>query len=452
MYRQQEPSSYYNTEFVHTPIQQFPEPAASPMAPDHHNNQLSQPGQVFLGNPHSPEDDRYYENHPMTSLPHRTVSTPYSPHQFPGANYNPATDIPVDKANDSIPPGGIPQNNNAKDMAPYEQNGGPEPVYPTTGREKALGFFRRRQPWVVWIFTLAQVITMIIELTENSRLTGSVIETSPFNIMIGPASTTLIHSGARFVPCMRPGPYSNDPAPCPQNGDMSVTTTADLTCTWDELCGFGGFGNEGIPNQGFRFILPVFLHGGILHLLFNLLGQLSYGSDLEREIGWWRFGAIYLLSGFGGVVFGAMLAPPLVASVGASGALFGLFGCQLLEILFHWKLVKNPGWELAKFTLVMLVCLALGLLPYVDNFAHIGGFLTGIFAGLIFLSNLSLDKYTFRIRIVSWIIAVAVIIILFAVALTTFYNSDDPTKICSWCKYLSCAAIFDSCKQQYNQY
>ncbi|RKP33927.1 rhomboid family-domain-containing protein [Dimargaris cristalligena] len=336
----------------------------------------------------------------------------------------------------------------------YSQNALAHPVIPLvdikTVDPQARGpttFLRRRQPWVVWLFTLGQVIALVVELIINHQLTGSVIQTSPFNYMIGPSTATLIYTGARFVPCMRPGPYSNQPAPCLQDGGIYSTNT---TCTWEQLCGFDGFKPDGTPDQGFRFVLPIFLHAGVLHLLFNLLHQLSYGSQLEREIGWWRFGAIYILSGIGGIILGSILSPPLFASVGASGALFGLLACQLLEILFNWHRIHNPCLELSKFVIVIGLSFVLGLLPGIDNFAHIGGFIAGLFAGLIFLSNLPFDKYTKWIRLVAWVISVAVIITLFTTGLVTFYDKDDLTNICPWCKNLTCAAIFDSCKAMYN--
>jgi membrane associated rhomboid family serine protease len=54
-----------------------------------------------------------------------------------------------------------------------------------------------------------------------------------------------------------------------------------------------------------RFIVPMFMHGGLTHIVFNLLFQMTTGFDLERTFGWWRVALIYLISGTFGFIFGA---------------------------------------------------------------------------------------------------------------------------------------------------
>ncbi|KAJ1928171.1 hypothetical protein IWQ60_002293 [Tieghemiomyces parasiticus] len=443
----------YHTEFTHSATREFPEPndgitVHSSQAGFHDplGSPGSQPHRNLLGSPGSPlPNDPFYPPRSHITADHDSAySSVYTGNpSFHHGNVDSTAHLgyTTDKHGGPTPPH-IPmvdlKGHDGGPLSPPHQTGPPP-----RGFQRV---FARRRPWVVYAFTLAQIIALIIEIVTNKQLTGSAIQTDPFNYMIGPSVTTLIRNGARFVPCMRPGSYSSQPAPCPDSGGIY---TANSTCTWEDLCGFNGFSGDGTPNQGFRFVLPIFLHAGVVHLLFNLLSQLSYGAQLEREIGWWRFGCIYILSGIGGLVLGSILSPPLFASVGASGALMGLFACQLLEILFHWHLIHNPTLELFKFIIAIGLTFVLGLLPGIDNFAHIGGFIAGLFAGLIFLSNLPFDKYTRTIRIISWVISVAVIITLFTAGLVTFYNGTDPEDICSWCKNLTCAAIFDSCKAMY---
>lgn len=125
------------------------------------------------------------------------------------------------------------------------------------------------------------------------------IQTKPnFNIMIGPSPYVLINMGARFTPCMHNikkiieadgGPVLQWPCP-------NTTTLTDNKCTLAELCGMGGGvpNQEGItdfkdrshePNQWWRFITPIFLHAGIIHIGFNMLLQWTLGRDMEKEIG-----------------------------------------------------------------------------------------------------------------------------------------------------------------------
>lgn len=107
------------------------------------------------------------------------------------------------------------------------------------------------------------------------------------------------------MPCMRETPMQNTFFPCV---DRPFTTTIDNPCTLVELCGLGGFARTA-PDQWYRFITPIFLHGGVVHLLFNLLAQLMIGYPLERRIGAPRLAGIYMFAGIGGNVFGANVAP-----------------------------------------------------------------------------------------------------------------------------------------------
>ena len=79
-------------------------------------------------------------------------------------------------------------------------------------------------------------------------------------------------------------------------------------------------------------IVPIFLHGGILHILFNLLVQLRLGADMEKEIGSVRFIIVYFTSGIMGFILGANFAGDGIASTGCSGSLFGIIALVLLVL------------------------------------------------------------------------------------------------------------------------
>lgn len=96
------------------------------------------------------------------------------------------------------------------------------------------------------------------------------------------------------------------------NQNLQCPDNATAICTISDICGFTPISSTGkAPDQWFRFITPVFLHGGVLHLLFNLLFQMRTGADLERDMGWWRFAIIYMTSGIAGFIFGGNFAPIL---------------------------------------------------------------------------------------------------------------------------------------------
>jgi membrane associated rhomboid family serine protease len=141
----------------------------------------------------------------------------------------------------------------------------------------------------------------------------------------------------------------------------------------------GRFANVGgAPGRGgvadgevYRLITAAFLHAGALHLAFNMFALASIGPQLESALGRLRFGALYGLSALGGSVTGFVLASPVQFSVGASGAIFGLFGA-------YYVVVRRMGGE----TRSVLVLLGINLVitftvPFIDWRAHVGGLVTG---------------------------------------------------------------------------
>ena len=97
-----------------------------------------------------------------------------------------------------------------------------------------------------------------------------------------------------------------------------------------------------------------------------------------------RIGAIYLLSGIGGSVLSTLFVRNSI-TVGASGALFGLLGAMLAELLTNWTIYTNKVAAVTTLLFVVAVNLVLGILPHVNNFAHIGGFVTGFLLGFVLL-------------------------------------------------------------------
>ncbi|OMO86018.1 Peptidase S54, rhomboid [Corchorus capsularis] len=136
--------------------------------------------------------------------------------------------------------------------------------------------------------------------------------------------------------------------------------------------------------QGWRLITCIWLHAGVIHLLANMLSLVFIGIRLEQQFGFVRIGILYLLSGFGGSVLSSLFIRNSI-SVGASGALFGLLGAMLSELITNWNIYTNKAAALLTLLVIILINLAIGILPHVDNFAHIGGFLTGFLLGFILL-------------------------------------------------------------------
>lgn len=361
---------------------------------------------------------------------------------------------------------------------------------------------KRGIPFMVYLFTIIQIGVFIGELVKASQLTGSPIQTSPtFNPMIGPSTQVLIVMGARYPPCMHntlgiQNQTTEISWPCPWSTSNDLTST-DNQCTLSQVCGFSGvpeplyqvppgMDQDPAPNQWWRFIIPIFMHAGFVHIGFNLLLQLTLGKEIERNIGSIRFFLVYMFAGIFANVFGANYAGTAMPSTGASGALFGIIALTLLDLLYSWSERRHPVRELAFIIIQVAICFALGLLPGLDNFAHIGGFIVGICLGISVLhspnalrrkigedhfggpsySNLASGSGGGGITSVAfpafyrnpvgffkgrkplwwawWLIRAAflvLIIVVFIVLINSFYaNSSN----CSWCKHLSCL-VSSSC-------
>ena len=132
--------------------------------------------------------------------------------------------------------------------------------------------------------------------------------------------------------------------------------------------------------QIWRLITPVMLHGSLLHIAFNMYALFSIGPSLERHYGHWRFLLLYLVGGFAGNTLSFLLSPN--PSVGASTAVFGLVAAEAVFILKNRELFGGRARGiLMNLGMVIVVNLAIGMRPGIDNWGHLGGLLGGaIFA------------------------------------------------------------------------
>ena len=127
--------------------------------------------------------------------------------------------------------------------------------------------------------------------------------------------------------------------------------------------------------QYYRLITGIFLHGGLIHLLCNCYSLYVVGSQIESFLGKFKFLIIYLVSGISGALF-SMIFGGNYASIGASGAIFGLLG-SLVYFGYHYRVYLGTVIKSQIIPLIVLN-LALGfMLSGVDNSAHIGGLIGG---------------------------------------------------------------------------
>lgn len=149
-------------------------------------------------------------------------------------------------------------------------------------------------------------------------------------------------------------------------------------------------GRESVPeviiNREYgRIIWSMFLHSDQYHIFNNMLILFFLGEMIEKEIGHIRYALFYFLSGIGGGLLSLWIkyrAGDWSASIGASGAVFGLDGVLLALVLFSGR--RLAGVTPVRITLMILLSLYSGFRSSnIDNAAHIGGLLTGFVLGCI---------------------------------------------------------------------
>ncbi|MBS4176342.1 rhomboid family protein [Lederbergia citrea] len=129
-----------------------------------------------------------------------------------------------------------------------------------------------------------------------------------------------------------------------------------------------------IEGEWWRFITPIFLHIGFLHLVMNTLALYYLGSAVEKMFGHWRFLGIYLFSGFTGALASFIFSENI--SAGASGAIFGCFGALLyLGFAYPQLFFRTMGMNVIVLIIINLI---FGFtVPGIDNAGHIGGLIGG---------------------------------------------------------------------------
>lgn len=149
---------------------------------------------------------------------------------------------------------------------------------------------------------------------------------------------------------------------------------------FDLVAAYGGKINEFIAQgEVWRLLTAVFVHGGILHLLFNAYALYVIGRQVETIYGPLRFSVVYLCAGLAGSVASMLLTP--APSLGASGALFGLIGAEGVFLYRNRKLLGERARRgLQNILVIAFINLAIGLQGafHIDNWAHIGGLLGGL--------------------------------------------------------------------------
>lgn len=188
---------------------------------------------------------------------------------------------------------------------------------------------------------------------------------------------------------------------CAGHHPLAMTATPVITYTFIGISVFLyliGFVSTGLNTslaftpllssaQPWRFLTTAFLHSGVFHIAFNMLALYWVGSAVEPILGRWRFASLYILSAVGGslaVLIWVLFQPwtLVVTTVGASGAVFGLFGAIFV-------LQKSAGLDTRSILVLLGINLAYGFIASGISWqAHVGGLVTGLIVTWIFVRQL----------------------------------------------------------------
>jgi membrane associated rhomboid family serine protease len=132
--------------------------------------------------------------------------------------------------------------------------------------------------------------------------------------------------------------------------------------------------------EWWRVLTAMFLHGGVLHLLFNMYALWLFGPVLERRFGSVPYAALYLAGGISGGMLFQLLGADRAAAVGASGAIFGLLGA-LLAASYRQRRTRAGAAVFGQLGVLLIINLALPLVwpgGHIAWQAHVGGLAAGI--------------------------------------------------------------------------
>ncbi|QNP16886.1 rhomboid family intramembrane serine protease [Bacillus pumilus] len=143
----------------------------------------------------------------------------------------------------------------------------------------------------------------------------------------------------------------------------------------DHLVGF----NYGVAaGEWWRLVTPIFLHGSLTHILFNSMSLFLFAPALEYLLGKVRFLIIYLGAGFVGNLGTYWVEPLEYVHVGASGAIFGLFGVYLYLVLFKPYMMDRGNSQ------VIITILAVSvIMTFVNSNINIMAHLFGLIGGML---------------------------------------------------------------------
>ncbi|MGQ4418358.1 rhomboid family intramembrane serine protease [Streptomyces sp. SAS_269] len=191
----------------------------------------------------------------------------------------------------------------------------------------------------------------------------------------------------------------------------SFTDRFDLVAR-AHLVPFGAL--EGVAEgQYYRLLTSMFLHGGYVHILFNMLSLWWIGGPLEAALGRARYLALYFVSGLAGSALSYLIAAPNQPSLGASGAIFGLFGAT--AVLMR-RLNYDMRPVIALLVINLIITFGWGGIAWQ---AHIGGLVAGVVTGYAMVHAPRERRSLIQYGTCALVLAVVVVLVLVRTAQLT---------------------------------
>lgn len=166
------------------------------------------------------------------------------------------------------------------------------------------------------------------------------------------------------------------------NGANIMTPSTELLLKWG-----ANLREITLAGEWWRLISCCFIHIGILHLFMNLYALLYIGLLLEPLLGRTKFAIAYLLTGIAASMASIWWNDNIV-SAGASGAIFGMYGVFLAMLTTNLIKKSERRPLLTSIGVFVVFNLMNGMKAGIDNAAHIGGLISGLLAGYLFISSL----------------------------------------------------------------
>ena len=156
---------------------------------------------------------------------------------------------------------------------------------------------------------------------------------------------------------------------------------------------YTGMSVNGLIAQGewWRIITSMFLHVGFTHVLFNMFSLFLFGPELEKIAGKMRFLTIYFLAGIFGIAATFLTQEPTYASVGASGALYGIFGA--FAALVYYTRHLFPQLKQIILPLIVISVIMTFLMPNINIAAHLGGLIAGFILGIVYFNPKNMVRW-----------------------------------------------------------